>query len=150
MKLRNRLHEEQQAGTLQGLELPLKVKQSIYGFAEQYNQLLTKQLSDQVNDISEYQEELERLTKHYQEKEEQSELREKTLEKGINKLEKLLAACEAQLVDAKKREQKLNDDNKILLEQRHSAEKAEVIAKTEAKGYLKRIESLEAFSRQSV
>ena len=143
MKLRNRLREEQQADTLQGLELPLKVKQSIYGFAEQYNQLLTKQLSDQVNDISEYQKELEQLTKHHQEKEAQWALREKTLEASISKLEKSLAAREAQLADAKEREQGLNDDNKILLEQRHSAEKAEAVAKTEAKGYLKRIELLE-------
>ncbi len=74
---------------------------------------------------------------------------EENHEKGINKLEKLLAARKAQLADAKKREQRLNDDNKILLEQRHSAEKAEAIAKTEAKGYLKRIELLEGFSRQS-
>ncbi len=144
MKLRDRLREEQHAGVLQGLELPLKVKQTIYGFAEQHNQVLTKQLSQRSDDIGEYQKELEQLVKAHEEKEVQWVLREKTLEKEVSKLEKNLAAREAQLEDSKKREQGLNDDNKALLEQRYLAEKAEAVAKTEAKGYLKQVELLEA------
>lgn len=143
MKFRHRLREEHSEVELKALDLPIKVKQSIFGFADQYSQLLKEQLSDRINDISDYQQEIAHLTKQTQEKEEQWELRQKTLEESINKLEKTLAAREAQLDDARKREQILNDDNKILLEGRHAAEIAKAVAETQAKGHLTRIAALE-------
>ena len=143
MKFRDRLRKEQETDMLQGLDLPVKVRQSIFGFAEQHTQSIQKQLTERINDISDYQKEIEHQAKCYEEEKTQWTLLRQAFEKQVNKLEKTVAVREAQLDDAKAGEQALRNENKALLEQRHTAEKAQAIAETETKGYLARIKVLE-------